>query len=142
MLISDNLQPEILKCGTHDADHGADHGSDHSAISLVLERQHPWKIPTQRRSYNMADWAKITEIVESKLGPVPEINSTEELDRAARMLESTVQSALQQAIPASKSFPYVKRWWSFEVNQLRREYNWRRNLWTTATRRGDFNPET
>ncbi|RFU26788.1 hypothetical protein B7463_g9554, partial [Scytalidium lignicola] len=41
-------------------------------------------------------------------------------------------------ISPPKPFPYVKRWWTIELSRLRKEYNYRHNQWTSATRRGEY----
>ena len=61
------------------------------------------------------------------------------MDKASQELEDYFKS-LQEKIPPPKAFPYAKRWWSQELTNLRKEYNYLRNQWTTAKRRGDFNP--
>jgi ribonuclease HI/exonuclease III len=136
MLISSELQQRIQACKTHEVNHG----SDHSAIFLTLNHIHKWSVPQQRRSYHMADWDKIRQEVRQQLQEAPPLYSASELDQAAEQLETTVQRVLQHAIPPPKPFPYAKRWWTYELTQLRREYNHRRNQWTSATRRGDFDP--
>jgi ribonuclease HI/exonuclease III len=136
MLISSSLQPRIQACQTY----STDHGSDHTAIFLTLNYQISWKIPMQRRSYNMANWTEISETVQTALGPLPTIQSVNDLDQAASHLEKVVQDTLQGSLPIPTAFPYRKRWWTLELTELRRDYNFRRNLWTTATRRGDFDP--
>lgn len=88
----------------------------------------------------MADWDKIRTSVRLQLQEAPPIYSVSGLDQAAERLERTVQKALREKIPPPKPFPYAKRWWSYELTQLRHEYNYRRNQWTAATRRGDLDP--
>lgn len=51
VLISNKLQQRLQACMTHDIDHG----SDHSAISLTLNYLQHWKIPIQRRLFNIAN---------------------------------------------------------------------------------------
>ena len=137
MLIPSLLQPAVESCQIHEVDHGSDHKA--IALKLRLEGQ-AWKIPLQRRSYNMADWEDIRTTAQERIGPPPCIASTSDLDNAAQRLENQVQELLQEKIPPPKAFPYAKRWWSRELTNLRREYNHWRNQWTAAKRKGEYNP--
>jgi hypothetical protein len=124
MLIPSQLQPRVISCQIH----SVDHGSDHRAIALKLNYQRrPWKVPLQQRAYNMADWDSIQQTLQAQIGPVPGIANTDNLDKAAQELVSQIQSLLQEKIPPPKAFPYTKRWWSRELTQLRKEYNYQRN---------------
>ena len=137
MLVPSLFRPMIISCQTY----GINHGSDHRAISLKLNGYSQlWKIPLQRRSYNMAVWEDIRQTARARLGRPPTITTTNDLDKAAHQLETQIQSILQEKIPPPKAFPYAKRWWSRELTNLRKEYNYRRNQWTAAKRRGDCNP--
>ncbi|KFZ18004.1 hypothetical protein V501_01420, partial [Pseudogymnoascus sp. VKM F-4519 (FW-2642)] len=98
-----------------------------------------WTTPKQRRSYNMANWDAIREMVQEALRTPPNIESTDELEQAASQLETAVQQALEKNIPIPRAFPYPKRWWTRELTDLRKEYNFQRNQRTQAVRRGDFN---
>src|SRR5450432_4525684 len=88
----------------------------------------------------MADWDNIRQMAYLQLGQPPIIATTGDLDRAAQDLVDYVQNLLQEKIPPPKEFPYAKRWWSRELTNLRKEYNYRRNQWTAAKRRGNPNP--
>jgi hypothetical protein len=131
MLIPSQLRPLMISCQVYEVDHG----SDHKATSLKLNYQRrPWKTPPQRRSYNMADWDSIRQTLQVQLGPAPVVTNTDDLDKATQGLESQIQNLLQEMIPPPKAFPYAKRWWSKELTQLRKEYNYRRNQWTAESR--------
>ena len=138
-LLSLKLQPAVQACQIDPTDHGSDH------FATMLTLRHMMQVcttPKQRRSYNMASWEAIRGTIQEALGPPPCIEATEDLEQAAATLETAVQQALEKNIPIPKPFPYPKRWWTQELTQLRKEYNFRRNQWTQAVRRGDFDQGT
>ena len=94
MLLSTKLQPAVQSCQTD----SVDHGSDHFAVTLTLRHMmQVWTTPQQRRSYNMANWDAIREMVREKLRTPPNIESADELEQAASQLETAVQQALEKA---------------------------------------------
>lgn len=138
VLLSTKLQPAVLACQTDPIDHG----SDHFATALTLRHMmQTWTAPKQRRSYNMADWDAIREALQSAFDGLAWIKSADELEKAAAQLERAVQEALELHTPKPKAFPYPKSWWTRELTEQRKEYNFRRNQWTQAVRRGDFDQE-
>jgi hypothetical protein len=106
MLIPSHLQPIVESCQIYKVDHS----SDHKAIALKLRLQgQAWKIPLQRRLYNIADWEDICITAQECIGLSPHIALASDLDSAVQRLESQVQELLQEKIPLPKAFPYAKR---------------------------------
>ncbi|KFZ24768.1 hypothetical protein V502_00753, partial [Pseudogymnoascus sp. VKM F-4520 (FW-2644)] len=129
MLLSTKLQPAVQSCQTD----SVDHGSDYFAVTLTLRHiMQVWTTPKQQRSYNMANWDAIREMVQEALRTPPNIESADELEQAASQLETAVQQALEKNIPIPRAFPYPKRWWTRELTDLQKEYNFQRNQWTQA----------
>ncbi|MGH2507601.1 MAG: endonuclease/exonuclease/phosphatase family protein, partial [Ktedonobacteraceae bacterium] len=134
MFVSKALANRIMSCQPHHTDHG----SDHKAIATCVDSQQPIRpLDSKRRTYHMADWEQIRGALKPRLIHLRPIESATQLDQYAEDLNNVVQDTIQDNIPPSKPMPYAKRWWSMELTQLRKEYNYRRNQWTSARRRGE-----
>jgi hypothetical protein len=47
------------------------------------------------------------------------LDTKDQLDQAAEDLVALVNAILEEMVPRAKPSPYVKRWWTKELSQLR-----------------------
>ena len=155
VLASGDLASRCEYCRIAETDHGSDHRPIESRFELKLDAS-PSK--PRRRQYRIADWnaaraeidtalrgsnMKNTWMGESRgwvqaatISPFANLNSAQRLDVAAQELERIVNRALEKHTPRSRPSPFVKRWWTPALTELRQTMTQLRNKVTTARRRG------
>jgi hypothetical protein len=74
----------------------------------------------------MTNWEEFRKVLESKLGQATfkdNIATTEELEEGAEELTEIIKQTIQEVVPDTKPCPYMKRWWSKELEQSKKELN-------------------
>jgi len=68
-----------------------------------------------------------TRHISSSLNTSSSLDNKDDLDQAAEVLESVVNTTLEEMVPRAKLSPYTKRWWTKELTQLRHKLTTLRN---------------
>lgn len=99
---------------------GADHLSIHTVfnIATVTSNIKP------RRNFKDVSWSDFIKSMQLSWSNQDHtsILNHEDIDSAVKNLTKTLQHAIEKHVPWSKKSPYVKRWWSKELSELRAEY--------------------
>jgi hypothetical protein len=92
--------------------------SDHSICNLTLQSTIPIA-PTLRRDWHAADW-DLFEMTILKAGlDFSSLNSSQEIDRAATALTSTITTAINTAIPLRPRKRKNAPWWTPNLDYTR-----------------------
>jgi len=129
VLASKELEDATLKCTVH----GTEHGSDHRTLETVFDISVPTPRPQERLLLKNAPWKEINARITSSLGSPPEGTVQQKTDK----LMAAVLEAVHALTPKAKPSPYMKRWWTSDLTQLRCIYTYWRNR-ARAERRAGF----
>lgn len=135
MLASEWLTDAKTKCQIYYTDHGSDHRAIETEFQVRLQEVMP---SVGRRRLEKARWPDICRELHQQLGLPEHIPDVATLERSNDQFMGTVQATIEDMVPIATPFPYTKRWWSYELTNLHKEYTRWRNKWTTLKRRGDI----
>ncbi|KAL7277809.1 hypothetical protein ACG7TL_002174 [Trametes sanguinea] len=77
-----------------------------------------------RRNFRAVDWAAFNKTLSEALAAAPlpvAIISKMDLDRALARLNSALDAAVKKDVPLTSLCPFSKRWWSKDLERMRRE---------------------
>ena len=119
----------MMKCGIAD---NHDQTSDHLAIETWLagEVENAPEIPSF--NYDKTDWEKFNKIIQELLPQIPHpttLWSPAAIDRYTGQITTVLTKAVEETTPYRKPCPHSKRWWTPELDELRRQANKQRNLY-------------
>jgi hypothetical protein len=120
VLASDELKDAMVQCTAH----GMDHGSGHCTIETVFDVSTPVARRQERLLLKNAPWKEINTRIANSLENAP-LNGT--VQQKTDRLMAAVLEAVHTLTPKAKPSPYVKRWWTSDLTQLRRIYTYWRN---------------
>ena len=106
---TDNLDMVIISLNLtkHDIQFltGDDLGSDHLPIEISVDAQPHKNIPTNPITYKVTDREVFESSLEAALssGEVPELTSTQDIDKCADIIVTAINTAVDKAIPTTKS---------------------------------------
>lgn len=129
VLASESLTSNLIKCGTHDTDHG----SDHRTIETVFGMEVPEQQHQERLLFKNAPWKTINARITANLEKVPTEGTVQQ--NTDRLMEAVLE-AVHTLTPRTKPSPYVKRWWTSDLTQLRQIYTHWRNRARAERRAG------
>ena len=90
---------------------GDDFGSDHPPIEIIIDAQPHRNIHTNpvRYKFNQTDRKVFESTLEAALSPgnVPELTSTQDIGKYADFIVTAISTAVDKAIPTSKSTCFV-----------------------------------
>jgi len=98
--------------------------TDHIPIVLILDISKSLAPITSTRNYRMTDWSLFREDLDKRLKEAPEwtaIDNEEEFNRQVETLMQIIQESIEARVPLSKPNPLSKRWWTKELNQMKKE---------------------
>jgi ribonuclease HI len=114
----------IIKCEVDPASRPT--STDHYPIlTHILLPQERINAPL---AYNFrdVDWDKYKKTLRNKLSQTtdePIITNTEQLNEAVRCLTTAIQETTQEMVKRSKPRPDAKRWWSGDLNRMKKDLN-------------------
>ena len=119
---SDNLGDKVIYCTTDLRLRGP--GTDYVPILTVLEL--PVVRATNVVTYNFCTvkWDKFAGELMARMAELPElreIQSGQEYTDAVSGLVQAIQEMIAAKVPRSKPSPYSKRWWSKELEGLKKK---------------------
>ncbi|EGU73337.1 hypothetical protein FOXB_16153, partial [Fusarium oxysporum f. sp. conglutinans Fo5176] len=127
VLTSADLAFSTVKCMIH----GTEHGSDHRAIETEFDVSVPAHQAQERLLLKNAPWKEINVRIAAALESTSEEGTVQQkTDR----LMAVVLEAVRALTPRAKPSPYVKRWWTSDLTQLRQIYTHWRNRTRTLRR--------
>ena len=100
----------------------ADHLPIYTELDLPIPRANAF--PT--RNLRGADFKTINENLQKLLAercPPKRIRSKEELENTVNTLVNAIQEAVDEVVPVSKPSPFVKRWWTKELTEIKKTKN-------------------
>ena len=100
--------------------------ADHLPISIVLDLLVCRAEATPLFNMVDTDFAAINKNLAESIAdqcPPMEISTQAELNMAVDALVNAIQEMLTQHVPCNKPCPYMKRWWSRELSDLKAEKN-------------------
>ncbi|KAF7783210.1 hypothetical protein Agabi119p4_2586 [Agaricus bisporus var. burnettii] len=124
VFVSRHLEDLILNCDV-DASWRPPN-TDHFPIITILELPASRIKTTPGKNFRMTDWECFRRVLEEKLGYTgykEELETKEELEEAIEELTKILQETIEEVIPDTKISPYMKRWWTKELEALKKELN-------------------
>lgn len=121
---STNTQDYLVTCTTDPRKRGP--GTDHVPILCTLELHIPKTLKEPGHDFRNVDWEEFRKELAIRLEAVPDpkiLTSTEELYYAIEALTAALQETIEEVVPKAKPSPYSKRWWSRELDDLKRKKN-------------------
>lgn len=121
---STGLMPKILKCEVDP--YLQPPCTDHFPIATILEINQERVDPQPTRNFRTVDWQDFTDTLQNNLKLIPNprpLEDEEELQEAARNLTEVLQKTIVDAIPISKPCPHSKRWWTSNLQALKKKLN-------------------
>ncbi|EIW54289.1 uncharacterized protein TRAVEDRAFT_107333, partial [Trametes versicolor FP-101664 SS1] len=116
------LQEAVVRCKV--APHLRPPKTDHFPILLTLGIPVEESARTTRRNFREVDWEAFNETLRAELAARPPpivIITTANLDRALSRLTAALQVAIDRHVPETVICPFTKRWWSKDLDKMRRE---------------------
>lgn len=127
---TERLYEERMQCQLWEAEYGSDHRVVHASFDVRYAEIEP----EPKTLFKHAQWHKIREMVSS------EKNSSrppeEDADAIAEWLGAMASRAVSRYTPKAKPSKYAKRWWTAELNTLRKSYTHLRNKARSLRRQG------
>ncbi|KJA13047.1 hypothetical protein HYPSUDRAFT_102675, partial [Hypholoma sublateritium FD-334 SS-4] len=121
---SEGLAPLVVRC---DVDSYLQPPfTDHFPIITIVELPQERVVPTPSFNFRKADWAEFTLDLTENVIAMPEprpLGTSEEIQDAAAALTQALQESIRATIALNKPCPHSRRWWSPELDILRREVN-------------------
>lgn len=130
VLASEQLAEGRTVCRPFETTYGPDHQpiKSHFQVAILTEE------PKPRLAIRSANWEAIRNFVKGRLVDEP-APGAEDFEGLANYLTRAASDALRTHVPRVRPSPYVKRWWSVDLSQLRRAFTHFRNQ-ARAARRG------
>jgi ribonuclease HI len=130
----------LVKCELYKDNFGSDHRATYSEWDMRVQ-QRSERPP--RRAYERADWAKIGSMIQRQMAGMPQLETKEQLDDAAKSLIAITTAAVDKHTPHAKPCPYSKRWFTPELKLQQREVNKLRRQWqNSCATEGPYHPRT
>ncbi|KAF9538327.1 hypothetical protein CPC08DRAFT_616885, partial [Agrocybe pediades] len=76
------------------------------------------------RNFRMTDWTLFSADLDSRLKNAPPwmaIQDENEFNRQTEMLTTLIQASIESKVPLNKPNPLSKRWWTKELDQMKKE---------------------
>ena len=121
---SDNLGDKVIYCTTDLGLRGP--GTDHVPILMVLELHVVRAMNVVTYNFHAVEWDKFVGELMARTAELPElgeIQSGQNYTDAVSGLVQVVQETIAAKVPRSKPSPYLKRWWSKELEGLKKKKN-------------------
>lgn len=122
---SEELVNTVVRCDTDPGRRPPN--TDHIPVITVLDVSVPLAPVSERRNFRQVDWMDFHACMQRKLEEAPlstaEIRSVEDFDTSLMALMSLIGDVIQETVPISKPSPFAKRWWSKELDGLRKQVN-------------------
>ena len=117
---SSNTAERLLTCKT-----APGHGSDHRLVQVELDNKAMHRSTASRPQFREMDWNDFRTKLEKHLHehPLPDMNGTaERIDEVTNQLTEAMKTVLEQVVPQRLYSIYVKKWWTKELTNKRKEY--------------------
>ena len=101
-------------------------GTDHVPILTTLELSIHWVESASSYNFQAVEWDKFWMELGVRLGALSEpvqLHSEGEYELAASGLMQMLQETIQAVVPQSWPSPFSKRWWSKELDVLKKRKN-------------------
>ena len=98
--------------------------TDHFPILTTLRAQVENAVPPARPNFRDVDWDAFNGTLTSHLEAHPPptcINNPGDLESSLDRLTDALRRAVEEHVPKMKPTPFVKRWWSKELTDMRKE---------------------
>ena len=121
---SDNLGEKVMRCTTDPRLRGP--GTDHVPILTTLELSIDRVESVPSYNFWAVEWDKFRTELGIRLGALSEpvqLHSEGEYESAVSGLTRVLQETIQAVVPQSRPSPYSKRWWSKELDVLKKKKN-------------------
>ncbi|KAF8223896.1 hypothetical protein L208DRAFT_1515704 [Tricholoma matsutake] len=113
---TEGLMDVVIKCNTEDVMRPVK--TDHYPIITQIDIYAPktaWKL---RQNFRLADWTELVKTLKDDLANIPpptEIVTMQEFDDKLKVLNITIQNAIEKHVKLTTPSPYSKRWWTKEL---------------------------
>src|SRR5271155_3313845 len=121
IFISEDISNWITKCEVLiDRPPRADHFPIVTHLDLPLpkpDKDKPW-------NFRATDWCRFRRELDDTLKGVPlieQLHNTSQINEALHRLETAVLDTMTKVVPKSNPTPYSKRWWTKNLEKVRRE---------------------
>lgn len=100
--------------------------TDHFPIVTVLDLPMEKTTAQPTRNYRMTDWEEFREAVLKKLESLRlpgELDTVSDLEEQTQRLTEILQETIDEQVPYVEFSPYMKRWWSKELEKMKKTMN-------------------
>lgn len=118
----------FVQCNTNPGLRGPN--TDHLPILSTIDFPVTHNVPKPTRNFRATDWKEFTDHIVSLL-PDDEpkrLTSTTEFKEALNVVNAAIKSTIETKVPVNNPFPHTRRWWTRELNDLRKKKNRLANL--------------
>ena len=114
----------FMKCDTNLGLQGPN--IDHVPILSSLDIPLPCNTPKPTCNFCVTDWSKLGKQLTHLLDACPRarrLRTPEELHPALDVINKLIRDSIDTLVPMTKPLPHTKRWWSQELNIMRKKKN-------------------
>ncbi|KAB2568601.1 putative RNA-directed DNA polymerase from transposon BS [Lasiodiplodia theobromae] len=122
ILASPRLTEEMSDCSPA----STAYGHDHLAVEAHFEIDVPHQELEAQYAFRSANWEAIRSDTRKRLAEEPPPDG-KDIESFADYLSKTVSAAVLRSVPKARPSPYVKKWWTADLTQLRRSFTYFRN---------------
>ena len=101
--------------------------TDHMPIISVLEIEPERIVQVKKHNYKLTDWEEFRKTLANELADLQgteELTLVEEFEEQIKKLDSAIKTAIKEHIPVMKPSPYMKRWWTKGLADIKRCKEW------------------
>jgi hypothetical protein len=124
VFISDHSTDLIVSCDTETRFRSTK--TDHLPVVTTLNLAVPVTQASAIPNFREVNWVEFRENLSDRLAHLDEphpIRNQVQLDTSCDMLTRTLQATISDCVPVAEICSKLKRWWTKELTQLRREMN-------------------
>lgn len=122
VFMSEGALAVLTDCTTHPAHQPA--SSDHIPVETILDIPLSFLPPIQKPDFRKTDWEKFRATLATRLQLITSatsIASKEAFDAHLTSLYEAIEHAIDEHVPLVQLSPFAKRWWSKELEKLRKK---------------------
>ncbi|KAF7773567.1 hypothetical protein Agabi119p4_5734 [Agaricus bisporus var. burnettii] len=124
VFVSGNLENLVINCDVDPS--WRPPNTDHFPIVTTLELPTKQAPAQSGKNFRMTDWKLFRSTLEQKLDYATikdEISTIEDLESGLEELTTILQQTINETVPEVKACPYMKRWWTKELEQAKKDLN-------------------
>ncbi|TFK58495.1 hypothetical protein BDN72DRAFT_739379, partial [Pluteus cervinus] len=123
IFVSELIHERLIKCYADPAARGP--GADHFPIVTEIDMRVEENEPKEMRNFRTVDWKLFNEKLKTNFSGFNTSSSMsgDETTAAATELTRIIKMTIEAEIPLKKPIPHSKRWWTSELDDMKKKYN-------------------